>query len=175
MKMFKFNKLSCYCVIKISLIMGLASVMTIWGMLLVKQIEQINQEELIYYKSLSSKTSSKIYSQFGIDKQYYSRAKILISANALLREVIWVLGLIGSLKDSNYLTQTSGMSMAIVWLATHLNVGDELWFTSKLFLVGNILKLIVTVLTLVYGYFLNGKTKLKINNMINRRDEVTHL
>jgi multisubunit Na+/H+ antiporter MnhC subunit len=94
-----------------------------------------------------------------LDTNYFESAKIISSVNTILRESVSLFCLIGGLKENHYLTQTSGISMAIIWISSHLDTGVELLYTTSLFLTSHVLQLMVTLIALSFAYLIRDNVK----------------
>ena len=155
-----------HLLLKSLLIAGTVASMTITLLLLFRDYQMITEEEYesnrIGYKRVSNvRLYNRMYSS---DRQFYPRAKLMTSVNTILREMISLSNLIGGVRESHYLTQTSGISLAIIWISTHLDNGVELLYTTSLFITSHVLQFFLVMVSLWFAYLIQEENKQKTND-----------
>lgn len=112
---------------------------------------------------------SKAHSQ--VDYDSFARARVITISNNAMRELIALMMVIGTIRNCFYLCQTSAILSTIIWLATHVIIGEGLWFASRLFLTQHFLYICVIVVSLIYAYILNEKKEDLVDGDSERIDD----
>ena len=148
--------------LKSLLIGGTVSSMTITLLLLFRDYETIDEEvkdmNQIGFKFVSNLRQYNRY--YASDGQFYPRVKVISGINTVLRELISLSNLIGGVQENHYLTQTSGISMAILWISSHLDNGVELLYTTGLFITSHVLQFFLIIITLWFAYLIQEDREL---------------
>ncbi len=152
------------------LIIGTVSSMTITFLLLFRDYANIDKEA-IHMSRISFRNNRFV----ALDTNYFESAKIISSVNTILRESVSLFCLIGGLKENHYLTQTSGISMAIIWISSHLDTGLELLYTTSLFLTSHVLQLMVTLIALSFAYLIRDNVKTDKSEQFPKDKETDYL
>ena len=146
--------------LKVLLISGTISSMTITLLLLFRDYQTIDKEETevrkIGYQLMPNVRQHNRY--LSSDQQYYPRVKLMSSINTILKELISLSNLIGSIREHHYLTQTSGISLAILWISNHFDNGVELLYTSHLFISSHVLQFFLILITLWFAYLIRNES-----------------
>ncbi|CAG2108111.1 unnamed protein product [Medioppia subpectinata] len=109
----------------------------------------IDREEFDVRRSGYLNTNVKQYKTvYSTDSHFYPRVKFISSLDTVLRELISLSNLIGGIKEHHYLTQTSGIWLAIIWISSHLDTGVELLYTTSLNLTSHVLQFFLIIITL---------------------------
>ena len=142
--------------LKSLLIGGTVASMTITLLLLFRDYQTIDEEvkdmNKIGFKYVSNlRQYNRVYEN---DRQFYPRVKLMSSFNTVLREVISMSNLIGGFKEHHYLTQTSGLSLAILWISSHFDNGVELLYTTSLYITSHVLQFFLIIITLWFAYLI---------------------
>ena len=160
--------------LKVLLISGTISSMTITLLLLFRDYQTIDKEETevrkIGYQFVPYVRQHNRY--LSSDRQYYPRVKFMSSINTILRELISLSNLIGSIREHHYLTQTSGISLAILWISNHFDNGVELLYTSHLFISSHVLQFFLIVITLWFAYLIRDESHSNKPKDVKQSEEV---
>lgn len=142
--------------LKALLISGTVSSMTITLLLLFRDYQTIDKEESDIRRGYQWVPNAGQHSNryLSSDRQYYPRVKLMSSINTVLRELISLSNLIGSIREHHYLTQTSGISLAILWISNHFDNGVELLYTSRLFISSHVLQFFLILISLWFAYLI---------------------